>query len=183
MPKTLGYRKRGSTESISASLEDYLEAIYEITLRKGTVRARDITRRLGVTYPSVTGALKLLAGKRFINYTPYDLITLTEKGKTVAEDIAGRHEILREFFANILGLPYDEADEAACQIEHYTPKRLVERFTKFIEFVQTCPRAGSKWTRRFASGCGGEGSKENCAACTLSCLDDLKKEDNSAEKR
>lgn len=172
-----------AVETISASLEDYLEAIYQIITDKSAVRPRDIAKRLNITYPSVTGALKLLAEKRLINYTPYDFITLTEEGKTIARDVIRRHEILRDFFVEVLAVPYDEADKAACQMEHSIPKELVERFVKFIEFVETCPRGGSKWIKGFAYKCDSEGSKENCEQCILSCLDDLKKNTTKPEEK
>lgn len=172
-----------AVETISASLEDYLEAIYQIISEKSAVRPRDIAKRLNITYPSVTGALKLLAEKRLINYTPYDFITLTEEGKTIAKDVIRRHEILRDFFVEVLAVPYDEADKAACQMEHSIPKELVERFVKFIEFVETCPRGGSKWIKGFAYHCDNEGSKENCGECILSCLDDLNKGINEQKRK
>lgn len=162
------------TETLSASLEDYLETIYQIIAEKHAVRPRDIARRLNISYPSVTGALKLLTEKRLIHYTPYDLITLTDAGEAAAKDVARRHEILRDFFTEVLAVPYEEADVAACQMEHSIPRELVERFVNFIEFVQTCPRGGGKWIKGFAYHCDNEGSMENCRECILTCLDALK---------
>ena len=43
---------------VSASLEDYLEAIYHTVDFKGAARAKDIVQRLGVHNSSVTQALK-----------------------------------------------------------------------------------------------------------------------------
>ncbi len=164
-----------NTDALSASLEDYLEVIYQIIMEKKAARPRDIAKRLNITYPSVTGALKLLAEKHLINYTPYDVITLTETGEATAKDVARRHEILRDFFIEVLAVPYDAADDAACKMEHSIPKALVERFVNFVEFVKICPRGGDKWIRGFAYNCDNKGTMENCETCILSCLDDLKK--------
>lgn len=171
-----------STETISASMEDYLEAIYEIITEKSAVRPRDIAKRLNISYPSVTGALKLLAEKKLIHYTPYDLIKLTEEGEAAAKDVLRRHEILRDFFTEVLAVPYEEADAAACEMEHSIPKKLIERFVSFIEFVDTCPRGGSKWIKGFAYHCHNEGAMDNCKECILSCLDELKSKSGSDSK-
>ena len=82
---------------LSASLEDYLESILHIVADKQVARAKDIARRLGVTRSSVTVALRALAERNLINYTPYEVITLTAEGKRLSEDVAGRHRTLRGF--------------------------------------------------------------------------------------
>ena len=85
-------------ERLSASQEDYLEAIFHIISEKQAVRAKDIALRLKVKNASVTGALRILAGKGLVNYAPYDVISLTAEGKRIAEDIIRRHEVLHNFF-------------------------------------------------------------------------------------
>ena len=78
-------------EALSASLEDYLEAIFHIVARNQVARAKDISLRMKVSGPSVTGALRSLSEKGLINYAPYDVITLTDKGNALAEDVVRRH--------------------------------------------------------------------------------------------
>ena len=86
------------TEKLSASLEDYLEAIFNIISDKGAVRAKDIAKYLGVKAGSVTVALKALSKTDHINYQPYEVITLTSKGLEQAKEIIRKHEILKDFF-------------------------------------------------------------------------------------
>ncbi len=64
---------------LSASLEDYLEAIFQIVAEKPAARVKDIAKKLNVAGPSVTGALQALTERKLINYAPYELITLTPK--------------------------------------------------------------------------------------------------------
>ena len=85
-------------EGLSASLEDYLEVIYHLERSNRVARAKDIADQMSVQRASVTGALKALAGRGLINYSPYSYITLTSAGRTVAQDIIRRHETLKEFF-------------------------------------------------------------------------------------
>jgi len=81
------------TDTLTASLEDYLEAIFHIIAEKQAVRPKDIAKRLKVSNSSVTGALRSLADKELINYAPYDVISLTPSGETAAKDVIRRHEL------------------------------------------------------------------------------------------
>ena len=84
--------------SLSSSLEDYLEIICNYTNSSKKVRAIDISRKLNVSRASTTEALKKLADKKLINYGRYDAISLTESGKEIAEMIISKHFVLQSFF-------------------------------------------------------------------------------------
>ena len=58
----------GSVQALSASLEDYLEAIFHIVAEKKVARAKEIAEALQVSRPSVTGALHALAERGLVNY-------------------------------------------------------------------------------------------------------------------
>ena len=76
-----------TTMKLSASLEDYLEAIFHLVAEEQVARARDIAKRLKVGQSSVTGALHALAEKGLVNYAPYEVITLTHKGEAAAREV------------------------------------------------------------------------------------------------
>ena len=124
-------------KDISPSLEDYLEAIHRIVEAKGAVRARDIAARLGVSRPSVTGQLKVLAEKGLANYAPYDVITLTAEGERVARRVDTRHKTLREFLVRVLRVQEDEADKAACSMEHGHTAPISRKLEKFVKQYNT----------------------------------------------
>ncbi len=126
-------------EKLSASLEDYLEAIYHVQGRKQAVRAKDLVDRLQVRGSSVTGALQALSRRELINYAPYDLITLTERGRRVAREVVSRHQVLRRFFIEVLDVEAETAEKAACRMEHSLPAGILERLTGFIEYVAQEP--------------------------------------------
>ena len=75
----------GFKEELSASIEDYLEAIGHLEKQNRVARVKDIAERLNVQMPSVTGALKVLRGKGLVNYERNSYITLTEDGLKVAD--------------------------------------------------------------------------------------------------
>jgi DtxR family Mn-dependent transcriptional regulator len=162
-------------ETLTASLEDYLEAIFHIIAEKEAVRPKDIAKRLDVKNSSVTGALRALADRALIRYAPYDVITLTSDGKTAAKDVIRRHEVLRDFFYKVLSVEESDADKAACQMEHSIPKVILERFIQFAEFVEVCPRGGAKWIAGFGYYCGHGDTKGNCEKCISLTLEEVEK--------
>lgn len=122
---------------LSSSLEDYIEAISELTASKGHAHSKDIAERLRVKMPSVTGVLQRLEGLRLIVYNPHQPVTLTEVGQKIAEKIVRRHRILTDFFSSLLGLPLDKARKAACEIEHHVDEDIIERILIFSNGVST----------------------------------------------
>jgi DtxR family Mn-dependent transcriptional regulator len=166
-------------DTLTASMEDYLEAIFNIIDEKEAVRPKDIAKRLNVKNSSVTGALKTLADKAPIRYAPYDVITLTAEGKNAARDVIRRHEVLRDFLVNVLTVDEREADAAACKMEHSIPRGILERFIQFAEFVEVCPRGGAKWIKGFGYFCKHGNTKDDCERCISLTLREVTKEPES----
>ena len=119
---------------ISASLENYLEAIYNIIEEKQGVKAVEISRRLGVGRSSVTEALKTLADKKLVNYGRYDVLSLTPQGEKAAQAVIARHKVLEQFFTRVLGLSPQSADEEACKVEHVVEEETMQHFISFMEY-------------------------------------------------
>ncbi len=120
---------------LSASLEDYLEVIFNLTNESNIARSKDIAKALGVSGASVTGALRILKKMDLANYKPYDYITLTKNGRTTAAEIARKHDILKSFFINVLGVEPEAAQQAACKAEHTLGTGIISRLLCFIKFV------------------------------------------------
>ena len=166
-------KKTDQTVELSASLEDYIEAIYHIADKKLVARSKDIAARLDVSRASVTEALRALAKKELINYAPYEAITMTEKGKHAAEDVIYRHESLKKFFVEVLAIDPDNAEEAACKIEHSAPPEVISRMIGFIKFLQVCPRGGDDLLKGFADYCSKGAISSDCSDCIASCAEEM----------
>lgn len=154
---------------LSASLEDYIEAIYHIVEEKLVARSKDIALRLGVSRASVTEALRALSQKELINYAPYEAITMTDKGKKTAEDVIFRHNALKRFFVEVLSIDEETAEEGACRIEHAAPPEIISRMINFIQFLQVCPRGGDDLIEGFASFHRLGKTRLNCDECVSNC--------------
>ena len=134
---------------LSASLEDYLEAIFNLAGESNIARSKDIAETLGVSRASVTGALRVLKEKGLANYKPYDFVTLTEAGKRSAAEIVRKHNILKSFFINVLGVEKGIAQQAACKAEHTLGPEVIARLLSFIKFVTKNSKKGRDFTDKF----------------------------------
>ena len=143
------------SKKLSASLEDYLEAIFNLAGESKVVRSRDIAKLLRVSRSSVTGALRVLKKEGLVNYKPYDYVTLTGAGQTAAAEVVRKHNILKAFFVNVLGVGTDTAQQAACKAEHTLGPEVIAKLLSFIEFVTQSNEKGSDVAKQFQQFCKG----------------------------
>lgn len=117
---------------ISASLEDYLEAIF-LLHRKGTqVRVTDIAAALKVSKPSVNRAVGTLKEAGLLEHEFYGTITLTPAGETRAAQVLRRHRLIRHFLKNTLGVPAEIAEEDACRMEHVVSAQTIQHLYDYL---------------------------------------------------
>ena len=90
----------------------YLLAIYTLSQKAPNVGAAAVARALGVSCPSVTRMLAVLAEKDLVTKERYGKITLTETGAALAHQLqAGLRDLERRLPA--LGLDLDREETAA----------------------------------------------------------------------
>jgi len=164
-----------ASEALTASLEDYLEAIYMIVGEKRVARVKDIAKRLKVHKSTVTAALHALSDRELVNYVPYEVITLTPEGRRLGAEVARRHETLCRFLTSVLAIDEETAEEAACKMEHAMPEEVVDRFTAFAKFIEVCPRAGARWVRGFGYFCEDGPDHGNCERCLQLTLEEARR--------
>jgi len=121
------------------SREDYVEAIFQLLRERLAVRGKDIAERLRVRRPSVTSALQILARDGLVNHSPYDVVTLTETGRKVAGEIVRRHEVIKAFLVDVLGVPEHEAEVTACGLEHAVSSEAVTRLAALTAGLKERP--------------------------------------------
>mgnify|MGYP002410713022 CR=1 FL=1 len=102
---------------IQESAEMYLETILVLSQRNPSVRSIDIASELDYTKPSVSVAMKNLRENGYINMDADGYITLTVKGKEIAETMYERHTFLSDWLIR-LGVDQTTAVEDACRMEH-----------------------------------------------------------------
>lgn len=102
---------------LQESGEMYLETIFVLTKKLGSVRSLDVAEYMNFSKPSVSRAVKLLKDGKFITVDKDGYISLTETGKDIASKIFERHTLLTDILVRI-GVDEETASEDACKIEH-----------------------------------------------------------------
>ena len=141
------------SQRLSASLEDYLEAVFNLAGESNVARSKDIAKLLRVSKSSVTGALRVLKKKGLANYKPYDCVTLTGAGQAAAAEVVRKHNVLKSFFVNVLSIDVDIAQQAACKAEHTLGPEVIAKLLSFIEFVTRSGKNGYDLADEFKQFC------------------------------
>lgn len=99
--------------------EDYIETIYRLKKKNGTVYSVDVARELGYSRPSVSRAMGILREEEYITMDEVSKeINLTEKGRKKAVEIYDKHKTLTQFLQKTAGVSAKVAEADACRIEH-----------------------------------------------------------------
>ena len=112
--------------------ENYLKAIYHLSLPSGCASTNQIAASLNTKAASVTDMLKKLAEKELINYTKYQGVTLTAPGEKIAISIIRKHRLWEYFLVEKLNFKWDEVHDVAEELEHISSKELVDRLDEFM---------------------------------------------------
>ena len=123
---------------IQESGEMYLESIYVLTKKNGSVRSIDIAEYMGYSKPSISRAMGLLKDGDFIKIAKDGTITLTRAGIAVAEKIYERHTLLSNLLIR-LGVSEETASEDASKLEHAISDESFEAIKNFITNYENKP--------------------------------------------
>lgn len=152
-------------DELTESLEKYLLAIYEIVSINQAARVKDVSNYLNIGGPATSEAVKTLAKKKFINYVPYGIITLTEKGKKKAKIKIERHKTISNFLEKVLLIPSDDIEKTSKQIEYSMPTDVLEKFIKFLTFMETCSCKEPKWVKSYKHFINNGELQDKCKNC------------------
>lgn len=138
---------------LTDSLGRYVLAIYELSLENHVARSKDIADAVGVSRPSVTGALQKLDRAGLIQYEPYGYVVLTEAGESEARQLLLKHRATQDFLVIALGLPGDRAEEVAAEIEQHLPADVLCRLVQFNNHYRNHPEMRYSWNPRCQNLC------------------------------
>lgn len=120
--------------ALQESGEMYLETIYVLSQKGGTVRSIDICEHLGYSKPSVSRAVGLLKNGGYITVSHEGYITLTDLGIEISQKLFERHTVLSRVLMQ-LGVDEATATEDACRIEHVISEKSFNALKKYIENI------------------------------------------------
>jgi DtxR family manganese transport transcriptional regulator len=113
-------------------LEDYVEAIQEISEIKGDVKNADLAIHFGVSQATVNKNLKRLIASKLATSEPYRSIFLTDEGRKLAAISKEKHNIVYQFLIK-LGVSKKIAQYDSEGIEHHVSDetlKLMKNFSK-----------------------------------------------------
>jgi len=125
-------------DTLTASMEDYLEMIYRLSDESGFTRIHELSDALNVQPPSATKMVQKLAELKLIKYEKYGVIMLEEKGKQLGKALIKRHNIIFDFL-NILGVSETEILTETEKIEHTVSSQTLQCINNFIKFMNENP--------------------------------------------
>jgi DtxR family Mn-dependent transcriptional regulator len=124
---------------ISAAVEHYLKAIYELGGKEQPVSLSALARELSISQVSTNEMVKKLTEREMVTYKPYRGVTLTPAGRARALAVTRRHRLWERFLTDFLGLSWDQVHQEACSLEHATSPLVEERLAQFLGWPETCP--------------------------------------------
>ncbi len=153
---------RQRAEELTAPVEDYLKAIYEIELGGGAAATTDIAHRLAIAPGSVSAMVRRLADQGLLEHERYRGARLTEAGRRAALRTLRRHRVIEAYLARALGYAWDRVHEEAERLEHAASDELIDRMAAAIGEPTVDPHGAPIPTR--------EGAVEEPAHVTLADL-------------
>lgn len=131
--------------SLTHSMEDYLEIIYRCYLEEGYARINSLSELLNVKASSATKMVQKLTKLGFVNYEKYGIIQLTEKGIAVGGFLLNRHIIIEQFL-NIIGVQKDILINVEL-MEHNITSNALTRIETLNNFFKNNPDILKKFTQ------------------------------------
>jgi DtxR family Mn-dependent transcriptional regulator len=121
-------------ENLTQSIEDYLKAIYELTLKEGRASTTQLADYLKITPASVTGMIKKLSrtSPPLLEYQKHQGVVLTSEGKDIALQVVRNHRLLELFLHKVLNYPWEEVDDEADRLEHVISQTFEERIAAVL---------------------------------------------------
>ena len=129
-------KKEGN--SLTASMEDYLEMIYRLSLNTGYTRIHELSASLNVQPPSATKMVQRLGELKLLKYEKYGVISLEENGREMGESLLKRHNII-ETLLKILGVSEKVILVETEKVEHTLSIETIKCFEKYINFINDNP--------------------------------------------
>jgi len=119
---------------LSAKMEDYLKAIYELQRESDEpVATSRIADLLDVTAPTATSMMESLAERGLVEREKYKGVRLTPKGETVALEVVRHHRLLETYLTEELGYDWAEVHDEADRLEHHISEEFERRVAEMLD--------------------------------------------------
>ncbi|MFW6435005.1 MAG: metal-dependent transcriptional regulator [Halovenus sp.] len=125
---------------LSAKMEDYLKAIYEVKQREGEpVSTSAVAELLDVEPPTVTSMMEKLEARGLVDREKYKGVELTTEGETVALEVLRHHRLLETYLAEQLDYDWAEVHDEADRLEHHISEEFERRVAELLDDPEVYP--------------------------------------------
>ncbi len=114
----------------SASVENYIKAIYQLQSEQSSATLSALAERLQVSPASATNMVKKLTALKLVRHSPYHGVELSSAGEKMALEVVRHHRLVELFLAQALGVPWDRVHVEAEKIEHVLSEELEDRIAE-----------------------------------------------------
>ncbi|MCB9357422.1 MAG: metal-dependent transcriptional regulator [Calditrichaeota bacterium] len=133
-----GKFSKSSIEGLTATRENYLRTLYQLSRGTDGVRLTDLARAEGVRLPTARHAVNCLRDLGLASQENYGKIQLTTDGERVGRQICDRFDLTRKFLVDVLGVDVHCAEREASTMEHHLEEETLERLAAFVKHVTNC---------------------------------------------
>jgi DtxR family Mn-dependent transcriptional regulator len=123
----------------TATVEDYLQEIYDLNVGDRPAIAARLSERIGVSPPTAWATLQRMQRDGLVELDEKHQVHLTQRGKEAAESIKRRHFLAERLLVDILGLDWAASHEEAHRIEHAVSPLVEQRIMAILGNPTTCP--------------------------------------------
>lgn len=127
--------RRQRADHAAENAEDYVELIDDLQQEIGAAHKSDIAARLGVSHVTVHKTVKRLKALGLVNAEAHRAVSLTPKGKEIADTVRERHQLVIRFLLH-LGVPRAAADEDSEGLEHHLSPETERAIGKFCAAME-----------------------------------------------
>ena len=124
---------------MTEAVQDYVKAIYLLTEEDQPANTKELAARLGNSLPAVSKMLRLLAGRGWVDHTPYYGARLTAQGEEMALEVIRHHRLIERYLMEHLGFAEHEVHEQAERLEHHISEEFEDRIAALMGHPETCP--------------------------------------------
>ena len=125
---------------LTESVQTYLINTLRLAEEGQPVPLSRLAAALDISPISVNQMCRRLQDEGLLTYIPYKGASLTPEGERLAAHILRRHRLWEVFLVERLQMTWDEAHEAASQLEHGAPDEVVERLDVFLGHPRINPQ-------------------------------------------
>ncbi len=126
--------KKYLNKPLTASMEDYIEMIYRLSIKRGYTRIQELADNLNVSSPSTSKMIQKLANLGYLKYQRYGIVILEDKGKRIGHKLLERHNTVSKLLL-VIGVDKKHVLIETEKIEHTLSNLTIKCIKKYLQNI------------------------------------------------